>query len=230
MSANSRLDPPGKAIAPRTELDEIDDIADATAGLLTEAAKPHGRISSPIPDSTAEDGEFLSGAMAAAMNLTAGQELRRWRCAAGYSLRAASPLVDVSYSQLSRIERMGFMRPPKRSFLRKVARAYGVPFDEVLDVVGMKDFVVEAAPLPEAEQFAALMLHETFGPGSMKPEFLPHFPALHRKLVLELFARAWAAGVEFGKAGVGPTPSEVLGDPGDAVELEFPIEDDEAAD
>ena len=142
-----------------------------------------------------------------------GKKARKSRTGAGFTLRAAAPLLDISHGQLSVIERGAIKRLPRRSLLLKMAQIYGVPVEEFLEAAGLTRFEAFDPFYSPDHQFANLMLHEAFGPEGMKPEFLAHFPRLHREMIVSLYLRTWHAAVHYGRTGHGPTPDEILGRP-----------------
>jgi len=142
-----------------------------------------------------------------------GKKAREERLGAGYTLREAAPLVGLSHSQLSRVERGAISRLPKRATLAAFARVYGCPLEEFLEAAQLTRVDPSQVRFNEEQQFGNLMLHEVFGPEGMRPEFVPHFPPVHQRLVLELFLRTWYAAVEHTRTGHGPVPDDVLGEP-----------------
>jgi len=142
-----------------------------------------------------------------------GKKVRQARTGAGFTLRSAAPLLEISHGQLSVIERGAIKRFPRRSLLLKMAQVYGVPVEDFLEAAGLTQFETYEPSYSPERQFANLMLHDAFGPEGMKPEFLVHFPRVHRELILSLFWRTWYAAVHHGRTGEGPTPDEVLGSP-----------------
>ena len=120
-----------------------------------------------------------------------GNYLADARKAVGASVRTAAAQVGLSYGHLAKIERGEVRRPPSIHVLTRIAGVYRKPFDEALDRAGvaLETIRPEDAPETGSEQFERLMLSPEFIPETLQPEYLQHFPLLHRLLIRDLVAQ-----------------------------------------
>lgn len=118
---------------------------------------------------------------------TFGEYIKGLREATGASLRTVAAQVGVSFPHLGRLERGEVKKPPSIHVLTRMAAVYEQPLDEVLTRAGVQMDLVLPEDFPTGEeQFRRLMLAAEFIPHGMKPDYLAHFPPLHRLLIQQL--------------------------------------------
>ena len=139
--------------------------------------------------------------------------LRELREAAGVPLRTAAAHIGMSFPQLGRIERGEVSRPPSLHVITRIAAFYGRPAKEVMERAGVRLNHITPDEIPRGEeQFARLMLAPEYGKHFMKVEYLPHFPSLHRTLIMRLVSeverhtRAMTLAEVGGDVGEGSIP------------------------
>ena len=118
---------------------------------------------------------------------TFGEYIKGLRDASGASLRTVAAQVGMSFPHLGRLERGEVKKPPSIHVLTRMAAVYEQPLDEVLIRAGVQiDLVPPEEFSTGEEQFRRLMLSAEFIPHGMKPDYLAHFPLLHRLLIQQL--------------------------------------------
>ena len=118
-----------------------------------------------------------------------GAYVKSLRRSSGASLRTVAGQVGLSFPHLGRIERGEVGQPPSVHVLTKMADVYRADLLELMERAGVRYELNRPPRYPDAkEQFERLMLCPEFITPEMKPEYLSHFPQLHRGLIRDLAA------------------------------------------
>lgn len=138
---------------------------------------------------------------------TFGPYIRRLREHAGFSLRAASAALIISFTRLQKIETGGRARVPEPDFFRRVASYYQQPLVAVLREAGVDPTPgADSALPPDPEQdFLRLLLEPSLCPQAFDEAWCQTFLPQHKRHWL-----SFALKLEALVARQGPTIGSIL--------------------